>query len=49
VQVERNGKKEYPGRGLTLVWDNDKMKVTNFDDVNQFIKRKYRDGYSLNV
>jgi hypothetical protein len=39
---------DYPGRYLKLVWDNDNMKVTNFDDVNQFVKRKYRDGYSLN-
>lgn len=38
---------EYPGRGLKLVWDNDKMRVTNFDDVNQFIKREYREGFSL--
>ena len=39
---------DYPGRYLKLVWDNDNMKVTNFDDVNQFVRRKYRDGYSLN-
>jgi predicted dehydrogenase len=39
---------DYPGRYLKLIWDNDNMKVTNLDDVNQFVKRKYRDGYSLN-
>ncbi len=39
----------YPGRNLKLVWDNDKMKVTNFDAVNQFVKRQYRDGYKLKV
>jgi hypothetical protein len=38
----------FPGRYLKLVWDNDNMRVTNFDEVNQFVKRKYRDGYSLN-
>ena len=38
----------FPGRNLKLVWDNDKMKVTNFDDVNQYIKREYRKGYNLN-
>jgi len=38
----------YPGRNIQLVWDNNSMKVTNFDAVNQFVKRKYRDGYSLN-
>jgi len=25
------------------------MKVTNFDDVNQFVKRQYRQGWSLGV
>lgn len=39
---------DYPARYVKLLWDNDNMKVTNLDDVNQFIKRKYRDGYSLN-
>lgn len=39
---------DYPGRTIKLLWDNDQMKVTNFDDVNQFVKRQYRDGYSLN-
>ena len=38
----------YPGRNIKLVWDNNNMKVTNFDDVNQFVRRKYRDGYALN-
>lgn len=40
---------DFPGRNIKLVWDNDKMKVTNFDDVNQFVKREYRDGYSLKL
>jgi len=39
----------YPGRYIKLLWDNDKMKVTNFDDVNQFVRRQYRQGYSLKV
>lgn len=39
---------DFPGRTIKLLWDNDSMKVTNFDDVNQFVKRQYRDGYSLN-
>jgi hypothetical protein len=25
------------------------MKVTNFDDVNQWVKREYRKGFSLTV
>jgi predicted dehydrogenase len=38
---------DFPARNVKLVWDNASMKVTNIDDVNQFIKRKYRDGFSL--
>lgn len=38
----------YPGRYRELVWDNDNMRVTNFDAANQFVKRDYREGYSLN-
>ena len=40
---------DYPGRNIKLLWDNKNMKVTNFDDVNQFVKREYRKGYKLNV
>lgn len=45
-----NGKGfDYPGRYIQLLWDNDNMKITNFDEVNQFIKREYRPGYSLKL
>ncbi len=37
----------YPGRYIKLLWDNDNMKVTNFDDVNQFVKREYPKGFEL--
>ena len=37
----------YPGRGIKLLWDNANMRVTNFDDVNQFVKREYRDGFKM--
>lgn len=30
-----------------LKWDSKEMKVTNFDEANQFVKREYREGYSL--
>ena len=40
---------DYPGRQIKLQWDNKAMRVTNFDEVNQFVKREYRDGYSLNL
>ncbi|MBB1645472.1 MULTISPECIES: Gfo/Idh/MocA family protein [Sphingobacterium] len=39
---------KYPGRNLKLVWDNQSMKVTNFDMVNQFVKRNYRKGWEIN-
>lgn len=38
----------YPGRYLELLWDNKDMRVTNFDAVNEFVKRNYRDGFNLN-
>jgi predicted dehydrogenase len=51
VRVERADKKgfNYPGRNVKLLWDQEAMKVTNLDEVNQFVKRTYRDGYRLNV
>ncbi|MES2773187.1 MAG: Gfo/Idh/MocA family oxidoreductase [Bacteroidota bacterium] len=33
---------DYPGRYIKLLWDGDNMKVTNFDEANQFVKREYR-------
>jgi len=40
---------EYPGRFIKLLWDGANMKITNFDEANQFVKRNYRDGWSLGV
>ena len=37
----------FPGRNIKLLWDNQNMRVTNFDDVNQFVKREYRKGWTL--
>src|SRR5215203_2989418 len=37
----------YPGRGIKLLWDNTNMRVTNFNDVNQYVKREYRDGFKM--
>tara|TARA_Y100000815_G_scaffold275693_1_gene316163 strand:- start:2550 stop:4007 length:1458 start_codon:yes stop_codon:yes gene_type:complete len=43
-----NGKGfDYPGRYIEMLWDSDNMKVTNFDEANQFVKRSYREGYTL--
>ncbi len=38
---------DFPGRDLQLVWDSQNMKVTNFDEVNQFVKRTYREGFGV--
>lgn len=40
---------EYPGRYIKLLWDGPQMKITNFEDANQFVKRTYREPWSLNV
>jgi hypothetical protein len=40
---------DYPGRHIKLLWDGPNMKITNFDEANQFVKRTYRDGWSLGV
>ena len=43
------GKIIYPGRNVQLLWDGPNMKITNFDEANQFVKRTYREGWSLGV
>lgn len=40
---------DYPGRDIKLLWDKQNMKVSNLDDVNQYIKREYRAGWSLGI
>ncbi len=40
---------DYPGRGIKLLWDGPNMKITNFDEANQFVKRNYREGWKLGV
>ncbi len=32
-----------------LIWDGPNMKITNLEQANQFVKREYRDGWSLGV
>lgn len=46
---DAKGEDTYPGRFIKLLWDGPNMKITNFDDANQFVKRHYRDGWSLGV
>lgn len=36
---------DYPGRNIKLLWDGANMKITNFDEANQFVKREYRTGW----
>ncbi|HEX8333388.1 MAG TPA: Gfo/Idh/MocA family oxidoreductase, partial [Segetibacter sp.] len=38
---------DFPGKNIKLLWDNENMRVTNFDDVNQYVQRKYRDGFNV--
>lgn len=39
---------KYLGR-KKLLWDAKNMRITNFDAANQFVKREYRDGWSLSL
>jgi predicted dehydrogenase len=39
---------DFPGR-KKLLWDGTNMKITNFDEANQFVKRDYRQGWTLGV
>ena len=45
-QYYNAGEKTYPGR-KKLLWDAKNMKITNFDIANGFVKRNYREGWSL--
>ena len=38
------GQKGFPGR-KKLLWDAENMKITNFDEANQFVRREYRKGW----
>ena len=49
AQITDPTKFDYPGRGIKLLWDGPNMKVTNFDEANQFVKRTYREGWSLGL
>ncbi len=49
VQTQTGGKTEYPGRHIKLLWDGPNMRITNFEEANQFVKRTYRTGWSLGV
>ncbi|WP_209332357.1 Gfo/Idh/MocA family protein [Lunatimonas salinarum] len=42
----RRSDERYLGR-KKLLWDSANMKVTNYDNANQFVAREYREGWSL--
>ncbi|HVW97272.1 MAG TPA: Gfo/Idh/MocA family oxidoreductase [Mucilaginibacter sp.] len=35
------------GGHIKMLWDNDAMRITNFEAANQFVKRQYREGWTL--
>ena len=43
---KKGGGFEYPGQ-KKLLWDGINMKITNFEEANQFVKREYRTGWKL--
>jgi predicted dehydrogenase len=47
IQKKSGNDMEYPGRFIKLLWDGPNMKITNFDEANQFVKRQYREGWTL--
>ncbi len=38
---------DYPARNIEMTWDAANMRVSNMDDVNQFVKREYRNPWTL--
>jgi predicted dehydrogenase len=42
----KNDKGRFMGR-KKLLWDAKNMKITNFDEANQFVRREYREGWKL--
>jgi len=40
--------RSFPGR-KKLLWDAENMKITNYDEANQYVKREYREGWKLGM
>ncbi|MFT3934732.1 MAG: Gfo/Idh/MocA family oxidoreductase [Chitinophagaceae bacterium] len=40
--------KSFPGR-KKLLWDAENMKITNYEEANQYVKREYREGWKLGM
>ena len=49
IRTQNGNNFRYPGRYKKLLWDGPNMKITNFDEANQFVKREYREGWKLKV
>jgi hypothetical protein len=49
IQIKKGNDIEYPGRHIKLFWDGPTMRITNFEDANQFVKRTYREGWRLGL
>ena len=48
-QMEGEGRnRKFPGR-KKLLWDGENMRITNYEAANQFVKREYREGWSLGI
>ena len=45
VLTVENLAKRFPKQ--KLLWDNDNLKVSNHDEANEWVRRPYRDGWSL--
>ena len=43
---QENGRYQYYGR-KKLLWDGANMRITNFDEANQFVTREYRSGWEI--
>jgi predicted dehydrogenase len=46
MQTQTSGPEKYDGR-KKLLWDAQNMRITNFEAANQFVKRDYREGWTL--
>ena len=44
----KDDKDKFPGR-KKLLWDAGNMKITNYDEVNPFVRRTYREGYKFEL
>ncbi|MDH5599572.1 MAG: gfo/Idh/MocA family oxidoreductase, partial [Cyclobacteriaceae bacterium] len=45
-EKQDSGRMNFNGR-RKMLWDGAKMKITNYDDANEFVGRDYREGWKL--